>query len=449
MLYLTPTPEGKWLLIVYSRYLTIYQSNSLYGTIDCYYRLCNTHLQMAGFPAAKRERRHHKKERSHISISSPPDSSKVQSVEPTSSSMEMSDGDPYAFSDDGDHNQALEAHYENDKKSPNIGSPPQSSPMAVEPLTPSSMSSSSIETEINVCKKKSTGGNPTVQNVSKIKLMKFDLKPSKKRKLAGFKSSGKIENCRLPAVLQQLDDSMHLSKSPKYLLPDKIQDCEDESDAVSYCPLPRFMTAYLAAENTRRHFQLKEKSNEMRRQYLQLTSMMEAEQKYFGRHQSILTEKLLQAARYCPEETALLLQGRKQACGSSLTNASSNRHIFTKHKCSFVAKHKEKSGASCPEFALPCSTLCSRHILYSVDQQLFEFCSARVPSGNSLLLFSKINFYFTSSIPTLYSPLAKLRLSMSIHENSVFDASTVREIPQNTWKQNYRCNRTRNISQLK
>jgi len=315
-------------------------------------------------------------------MSSPPDSSKVQSVEPTSSSMEMSDGDPYTFSDDGDHNQTVEASYENDKKSPCAGSPPQSSPLAVEPLTPSSTSSSSAETEINIYKKKSTGGNPPVQNVSKIKLMKFDLKPSKKRKGTG-KPNDKAANCRLPAILQQLDDSMHQSKSPKYLLPDKIQDCEDESDAASYCPLPRYVTAYLAAENTRRrNFQLKEKSNEMRRQYLQLTKMMEAEQKYFDRRQNVLTKKLLQAARCCPDETALLLQGRKLTSGSSLTDASSNRHIFTKHKCSFVAKHKEKSDASCSEFALPCSTLCSRHILYSVDQQLFEFCSARTPSGS-------------------------------------------------------------------
>lgn len=352
------------------------------------YRLCNTHLQMAGFPAAKRERRHHKKERSHISMSSPPDSNKAQLVEPTSSSVEMSDGDPYTFSDDGDHNQAVEANYENEKKSPHVGSPPQNSPLAIEPLTPSSMSSSSIETEINVCKKKSNGGNPPVQNPMKIKLMKFDLKPSKKRKLAGIKPSGKAANSRLPAVLQQLDDSMHRSKSPKYLLPDEIQDCEDDSDAVSYCPLPKCVTAYLASEDTRRrNFQLKEKSSEMRRQYLQLTKMMEAEQKYFGRRQNVLTEKLLQAARCCPDETALLLQGRKPASGSSLMDASSNRHIFTKHKCSFVAKHREKSGASCPEFALPCSTLCSRHILYSVDQQLFEFCSARAPSGNKLTLF--------------------------------------------------------------
>ena len=258
---------------------------------------------MAGFPAAKRERRHHKK----VSSSSPPDSKMNTEPSMTSSSMEMSDGD--TFSDDQDTESI-------NKKSTES---PQSSPLGIQPLTPSSTSSSSVEcaTETNLSFKKKAANvkEKVVQKPSRVNKEPL----LKKKKITNIKPvhTEVPNNCQLPAVLQQLDDSIRSSKSiRKYLLPDSIQDCEsDDEDQVSYCRLPdRHLS--IGSGSLNRNSQLTQKKTEVRRRYLQLIKAMDVEQKYLGQRQSLLAGKLLDAARCCPDETGLLLQGRRLSGGT-------------------------------------------------------------------------------------------------------------------------------------
>ena len=143
--------------------------------------MCNTHLQLAGYPAAKRDRRSLKREESQQQdAASPTGKMSSQSNDPTSSSMELSDGDPYTFSDDTEPTTKPEPILcPNLKKtSMDTNNTHHSSPMTVEPLTPSSTSSSSVDghMEISICKK-SYVIPPVHSNGLKIKAIKADLKP--------------------------------------------------------------------------------------------------------------------------------------------------------------------------------------------------------------------------------------------------------------------------------
>ena len=359
-----------------------------------YFRLCNTHLQLAGFPAAKRDRRHTKKENGkHYSASSPNEKMSNQSNEPTSSSMEMSDGDPYTFSDDTElvtkPDQILS---ENHQKPSDMNSPPHNSPLAIEPLTPSSTSSSSVDsnTDINVCK--SLVPVPLVNNGMKVNSrMKSEVKSKsivisrKKKPMISpvvLKPSAAIYP--LPAVLQQLDNSINGNKT-QYLLPKLIDESDEEE--ISYGGgLSRHISAVPLRLTTvvPRAGKLERIKREFRHRYLQFAQMINAEEKFHGEYLSTVTSKLVEAARRCPNETGLLLQGRNPASSSNGPSPSSLK-IFSKRQCSFrrASSGHGATDTGCPEFCLPCSTLCSRHILYSVDQQLFEFCSARGGSGNN------------------------------------------------------------------
>ena len=181
------------------------------------FRLCNTHLQLAGFPAAKRDRRHTKKENGqNYSVSSPNEKMSNQSNEPTSSSMEMSDGDPYTFSDDTELvTKPEQILSENHQKPSDMNSPPHNSPLAIEPLTPSSTSSSSVDsnTEINVCKTLppvlvNNGMKANSRMKSEIKSKSIVISRKKKPMIspAVLKPSAGIYP--LPAVLKQLDNSL-------------------------------------------------------------------------------------------------------------------------------------------------------------------------------------------------------------------------------------------------
>lgn len=324
-----------------------------------------------------------------------------QSNEPTSSSMEMSDGDPYTFSDDTElvtkPDQILS---ENHQKPSDMNSPPHSSPLAIEPLTPSSTSSSSVDsnTEINVCKSLAAKVFPVLPLVnngvktnsrmkSEVKSKSTVISRKKKPTISPVVLKPSAGSYPLPAVLQQLDNSMNGNKT-QYLLPKTIDESDDEeissfggglSRNISAIPL-RFTT------DAPRAVKLERIKKEFRHRYLQFAEMINAEEKFRGEYQSTVTRKLVEAARRCPNQTGLLLQGRNPTNSSSGSSPSSLK-IFSKRRCSFrrASSGHGATDTGCPEFCLPCSTLCSRHILYSVDQQLFEFCSARGGSGNSFL----------------------------------------------------------------
>jgi hypothetical protein len=386
------------------------------------FRLCNTHLQLAGFPAAKRDRRHTKKENGqNYSASSPNEKMSNQSNEPTSSSMEMSDGDPYTFSDDTElitkPDQILsEIH----QKPSDMNNPPHNSPLVIEPLTPSSTSSSSVDsnTEINVCKSLpavpplgSNGMKANSRIKSEVKSKSIIISRKKKPIIStvALKPSGGIYP--LPAVLQQLDNSINGNKT-QYLLPKPIDESDDEESSSFGGGLSQYISAIPLRSTTDAPWavKLERSKREFRHRYLQFAQTIDAEEKFRGEYQSTVINKLVEAARRFPNETGLLLQGRNPTSSSTGFNPSSLK-IFSKRRCSFrrASSGHLTTDSGCPEFCLPCSTLCSRHILYSVDQQLFEFCSARGGSGNSvpniLYLENHFNHLITSSrFNTVRSP---------------------------------------------
>ena len=355
-------------------------------------------------------------------------------LEPTSSSVDMSDemGDPYTFSDDADQSlKACEANDEDSKKSPTACSPPHSncSPLVIQPLTPSSTSSSGADsnTEMSLSKKKTVNGSiPNGAKVKPVKQLASEIKTKmtlqnvkkKKSKHSLWPLSSRVQ---LPPLLQQLDDSIG-SKSQGNVLPPLVADDCDEA-APSALSLQKSYHIPLSERRISNHraSNLERRKNEMRRRYLQLVRVMQTEEKTQGRRQTELAVKMIASARRFPDETGLLLLQRKfQNSGpvvSSTTPVSLNGigpsswKIFSKRRCSFrrTSPTDESTGReenACSEFCLPCSTLCSRHILYSVDQQLFEFCSARGASGkrksdsfveNSRDLF---HFFLNSAGPT-------------------------------------------------
>lgn len=303
--------------------------------------------------------------------------------------MEMSDGDPYTFSDDTElATKTDQILSENHQKPSDISSPPHSSPLAIEPLTPSSTSSSSVDsnTDTNICK--SLGHVPSLVNSNpKNKLPKFDMKPkvttvSRKKKPAVTTGTPK-SSFPLPAVLQQLDDSLHGNKA-QYLLPKVIDDSDDEEVSPFGGGLSRYISAIplRSSGDLPRSLKLERSKKEFRNRYLQLAQMIDAEEKFLHGYQTTLATKLMEAARRCPYETGLLLQGRNPISSLNGFGVSSSK-IFSKRRCSFrrASVGNGTVDTRCPEFCLPCSTLCNRHILYSVDQQLFEFCSARGVTG--------------------------------------------------------------------
>ena len=363
------------------------------------FRLCNTHLQLAGYPAAKRDRRGLKKEDSQRDTSSPTGKMSSQSNDPTSSSMELSD-DPYTFSDDTEPTTKPEPILCPNLKKPSTDTNNMNhhnSPLTVEPLTPSSTSSSSVDGHMDhisssICK----NSYMVPSNGFKIKTVKpsaaiADSKSKlgmvvKKKKLLGHSGSKSLtasyqNHPPLPAVLQQLDDLMHGRKS-RYLLPDPIDDSEEE-EPTSIGGLARLISTIphrSSVIGTPRLLKLERSKKEFRHRYLQLAEMLNVEDKIQGERQRALAKKLIEAARRWPNETALILQQRNPSPPASNHKVAK---IFSKRRCSFrrSVSNQPEGNTGCPEFCLPCSTLCSRHILYSVDQQLFEFCSARATAG--------------------------------------------------------------------
>lgn len=302
--------------------------------------------------------------------------------------MDLSDGDPYTFSDDTEpiiNADSVQSGVDIKHKACNstdVGGSIHNSPLAVEPLTPSSTSSSSADghAELNIlCKKSFPAPPPVVSNgLMKLKPIKAELPkskvvslPSKKRKTSPFQSLRCLS--RLPPILQQLDGPIRNNKV-QYLLPTRIEESDEEKEAL---PLSRHISATVFRRpvgpgGTPRAVKLERSQKELRHRYLTLAKMMSAEEKFQGERQASSAGKLVEAARRFPTETGLLLQGRNPF--SPTPTISSRLKIFSRKRCSF---RRGTADSGCPEFCLPCSTLCSRHILYSVDQQLFEFCSAR------------------------------------------------------------------------
>ncbi|KAJ9585816.1 hypothetical protein L9F63_020518, partial [Diploptera punctata] len=79
---------------------------------------------------------------------------------------------------------------------------------------------------------------------------------------------------------------------------------------------------------------------------------------------NLLVEALLDSARRHPSQTALFL--RSHPISSKMT-------MLVKRLCSY----RKGETDACSNLALPCTQHCVRHIMYNVDQLLFEHCTAK------------------------------------------------------------------------
>ncbi|KAK7867583.1 hypothetical protein R5R35_005283 [Gryllus longicercus] len=89
-------------------------------------------------------------------------------------------------------------------------------------------------------------------------------------------------------------------------------------------------------------------------------------------HAGVLVGALVQSARTHPTQSALLLQAGRRHWRQSKHNRS-KLTMLVKRVCSY---RKGESDA-CSNLALPCTQHCVRHIMYNVDQLLYEHCTAK------------------------------------------------------------------------
>lgn len=372
--------------------------NYTYSFLSQTFRLCNTHLQQAGYPVAKRDRKGLKKENG-VNINDCLSTEKPSNqTSEHNSSIEMSDGDPYALSDDMDNlskNDSINS--EACRKTVHMNSP-----LTVEPLTPSSTSSSVDSNADSNVSKHLSASSSTFHLSQKNKRNKPDLKmksPSNpKRKKHFINATMKnIAGIQLPSILQQLEDAIHAQK-PNYLLSDEIEDSEQETSE-NDGNLSQYFSSVLLRRSwiTQRSSLCSVEKNDHLNRYSRLAKLIDAEERSRSPHQLSVSTKVIQAARECPDKAGLVLQGRNPLSPPSGVRTSSMK-IFTKRRCSFkrVSPGNVEPDVVCSELCLPCSTLCSRHILYSVDQQLFEFCSARSFSGKCIreISYFNLNYFF-------------------------------------------------------
>ncbi|XP_068081444.1 INO80 complex subunit D isoform X2 [Anabrus simplex] len=119
-----------------------------------------------------------------------------------------------------------------------------------------------------------------------------------------------------------------------------------------------------ACGDGQREGRLTQMRTEMRRKLGQMWGGMPLQ------HSDMLVGALIQSARTHPSQTALLLRSQGQRCGRQ---NRSKLTMLVKRVCSY---RKGESDA-CSNLALPCTQHCVRHIMYNVDQLLFEHCTAK------------------------------------------------------------------------
>ncbi|PSN38483.1 hypothetical protein C0J52_15872 [Blattella germanica] len=92
-------------------------------------------------------------------------------------------------------------------------------------------------------------------------------------------------------------------------------------------------------------------------------------------HSNLLVEALLDSSRRHPSQTALFLRSSQQrrGCRSRSRHNRSKLTMLVKRACSY----KKGEADACSNLALPCTQHCVRHIMYNVDQLLFEHCTAK------------------------------------------------------------------------
>ncbi|KAJ4448657.1 hypothetical protein ANN_00047, partial [Periplaneta americana] len=92
-------------------------------------------------------------------------------------------------------------------------------------------------------------------------------------------------------------------------------------------------------------------------------------------YSNALVEALLDSARRQPSQSALFLRSSQQGrgCHSQMRHNRSKVTMLVKRVCSY----RKGEADACSSVALPCTQHCVRHIMYNVDQLLFEHCTAK------------------------------------------------------------------------
>lgn len=94
-----------------------------------------------------------------------------------------------------------------------------------------------------------------------------------------------------------------------------------------------------------------------------------------NQHSNVLLEALLDSARRHPSQAALFVRSSEhgKGCHSHMRNNRSKLTMLVKRVCSY----RKGEADACSSLALPCTQHCIRHIMYNVDQLLFEHCTAK------------------------------------------------------------------------
>lgn len=106
--------------------------------------------------------------------------------------------------------------------------------------------------------------------------------------------------------------------------------------------------------------------SEMRRRLSQMLAGMPIH------HADVLVNALVQSARTHPTQSALLLEAGRRHWRQRKRNRS-KLTMLVKRVCSY----RKGETDACSSLALPCTQHCVRHIMYNVDQLLFEHCTAK------------------------------------------------------------------------
>ncbi|XP_064643696.1 INO80 complex subunit D-like [Lineus longissimus] len=115
----------------------------------------------------------------------------------------------------------------------------------------------------------------------------------------------------------------------------------------------------------------------LRRRLVQLRRNLNTNASLQHYHRKI-SETLLDAVRESPSSAVAALLAMKER-EETVPPERVKRKVTDKRGC----LHKTDDGKTCPRPALPFANQCRKHIMYNVDQQMFDYCTARCPETNA------------------------------------------------------------------
>ncbi|KDR14306.1 INO80 complex subunit D isoform X3 [Zootermopsis nevadensis] len=203
--------------------------------------------------------------------------------------------------------------------------------------------------------------------------------PSKRRRCKVISRQNEVPRHEALQRIQSVQKALREYRQDLYPLGVEVSDSE-ESD-LEEAPVHQrhwfsaFLESGLACERESRLGQIRA---ELRRRVNQTWRGMPTPQLGpYGRnqHSNVLVEALLDSARMHPSQAALFVQLSQhgQSCHSHMRHNRSKLTMLVKRTCSY----RKGEIDACSSLALPCTQHCVRHIMYNVDQLLFEHCTAK------------------------------------------------------------------------